>query len=94
MPLFLISYDLKTANADNEAVRIHLSSLGAKHILKSVWLVKGQDEFSVTEAVTSVMRKGDSFVVALIDNQHIIKGTVPFDTATERVKRALKRLST
>ncbi|WP_420955228.1 hypothetical protein [Burkholderia gladioli] len=80
MQTFLISYDLKTSNDDNAAVRKNLEKLGAKSVLESVWTYESQDDkLKVAEKVSAAMKKGDRFVVAAIDGE-IVDAEAPFST--------------
>ncbi|MGP3661466.1 hypothetical protein ACTU9R_31460 [Burkholderia gladioli] len=79
MQTFLISYDLKTSNDDNAAVRANLERIGATMLLESVWTyVADMTKSQVAEKVSTGMKNGDKFIVAEIKSEHLLQAVVPF----------------
>ena len=71
--MFLISYDLKSAEADYEAMYTAIQALGASiRVLESTWIVDAQQgvrENEISERLRGVIHAGDRFIVVHIDNR-------------------------
>ena len=71
--MYLISYDLKSAQADYAAMHSAISDLGpAQRLLESTWVVdppRGVDENQISERLHSVINPGDRYIIVHIDNR-------------------------
>lgn len=71
--MFLISYDLKSAEADYEAMYSAIQALGASlRVLDSTWIVdppQGVGEDEIATQLHGVIHSGDRFIVVHIDNR-------------------------
>lgn len=71
--MFLISYDLKSAEADYEAMYAAIQALGASiRVLDSTWIVdtqQGVGENEISERLRGIIHPGDRFIVVHIDNR-------------------------
>lgn len=71
MTMYLISYDLKSVQADYEAMYSTINSLGpAQRLLESTWVLapaKPIDEDAISDRIRSVINQGDRFIVVRID---------------------------
>ena len=71
--MFLISYDLKSAQADYEAMYAAINALGpAQRLLESTWVVdpqQGLDENQISDRLHAVINPGDRYIIVHIDNR-------------------------
>lgn len=71
--MYLISYDLKSAEADYEAMYSAIQALGASlRVLDSTWIVDpphdvGEDD--IATRLRGIIHAGDRFIVVHIDNR-------------------------
>ncbi|RXV73470.1 hypothetical protein D1006_14780 [Burkholderia stabilis] len=78
MRQFLITYDLKTKNEDNDQVRQVLTDLNAEHLMKSVWLIDDEDDVrtarNIFETIWTHLKVGDELLVTMIDSSDAYSG--------------------
>lgn len=71
--MYLISYDLKSVQADYDAMSSAIQGLGQHiRILESTWIVdtpQNVDEDMISDRLRSVIHQGDRFIVVRI-NEH------------------------
>lgn len=67
--MFIISYDLKSPQADYDAIFAAIQGQGeALRILESTWVLDSKhNEDVISNALMSAIHKGDRFIVAKID---------------------------
>ena len=63
--MFIISYDLKSPQADYEAMAAAIQGQGAaRRILESTWVLDSEhNEDEIAEALKEVIHEGDRFIV-------------------------------